>query len=598
MLAPNTILQSRYQIVRLLGQGGMGAVYEATDTRFGSQVALKEALVQSEALRRAFEREAKVLNGLRHAALPYVFDYFEEQARLFLVMQYIPGMDLAELLEIRGRPFDVDLVVSWADQLLGALEYLHTRTPAILHRDIKPRNLKLTPDGHIVLLDFGLVKGTVEQMTATGSVAAFTRAYAPYEQIAGKGTDARADLYSLGATLYHLLTGQPPLDAMWRVDAMLNHNADPLAPAAGRNPSVPEPISLTIASAMQLRREHRPESAAALREYLHAAVRASGPQVSAALPEIDRKSTPDITERQPTDRFVVTSTPTMFETSPQSGPDRATETDSRSFPPARPTEFEPSGGWARPLTDPITSPRQETGSRGIRLAVAAGALLLLIAAGGTAIALYLMREPQTLAPIAEAPTPAEAPKPARPANDPRLVLSYTFETIDGGRLRPDLAIPTGQPFRLRFRARSDLFVYMAAPAANGRMIALLTDRPGAAGVATNVVSAGKDLVFPGGTQLRVADGTTRFVVVVAKDRASVPAFFSGDALRTLEPGEVEATNALVTRSRDMTKVQQVTGIGDSVSVEWPEAAATGPVAFEVHVVGKAPAPGTKRPGGG
>src|SRR5262245_53618442 len=138
----------------------MGAGYEGIDERLGHKVALKQTLVVGEAGERAFEREARVLAGVRHPALPAVTDFFAEERGRFLVMQHIPGKTLAELAEERGGPFPVSAVLAWADELLAALEYLHGRQPQVLHRDIKPSNLKLTAEGEVVLLDFGLAKGS------------------------------------------------------------------------------------------------------------------------------------------------------------------------------------------------------------------------------------------------------------------------------------------------------------------------------------------------------------------------------------------------------------------------------------------------------
>src|SRR5687767_4596501 len=140
MLTTDTILQNRYRILRPLGRGGMGAVYEATDLRLSRTVALKETLVETDELRRAFEREARLLANLRHPALPKVLDHFGEGRGLFLVMEFIPGDDLGEMLEGKGSSFTSAEVLRWADQLLDAFEYLHRLDPPVLHRDIKPSN--------------------------------------------------------------------------------------------------------------------------------------------------------------------------------------------------------------------------------------------------------------------------------------------------------------------------------------------------------------------------------------------------------------------------------------------------------------------------
>jgi serine/threonine protein kinase len=277
MIAPNTLLQNRYLVLKQIGQGGMGAVYIATDQRFGSTVALKETFFTEESMRKAFEREARLLNHLRHPALPRVSDHFMEEEGQFLVMEYIAGDDLAEKLQERGGAFPPSEVLNWADQLLDALDYLHTQDPSVIHRDIKPQNLKLTPRNAIVLLDFGLAKGTpavqMSKMTATGSVFGYSRNYAPLEQIQGSGTDPRSDLYSLAATLYHLITGHTPPDAVTRATAVLNGQPDPLRPANEVHAQVMPAVAQVLSNAMALNASQRPQTATAMREALREAAR-------------------------------------------------------------------------------------------------------------------------------------------------------------------------------------------------------------------------------------------------------------------------------------------------------------------------------------
>ena len=146
-LVPDTVLQKRYRIVRQLGRGGMGAVYEAVDQRLGITVALKETLSSEASMRKQFEREARLLAGMQHPALPRVSDHFVEGNRAFLVMQFIAGVDLARIISEQPGPFPRDQVIAWADQLLDALIYLHARDPQVIHRDIKPHNLKTNCNG-------------------------------------------------------------------------------------------------------------------------------------------------------------------------------------------------------------------------------------------------------------------------------------------------------------------------------------------------------------------------------------------------------------------------------------------------------------------
>ena len=272
MLTPDTILQGRYRIVRQLGQGGMGAVYEALDQRLDTTVALKETLFTEERLRKQFEREARLLARLHHPALPRVSDHFSEGDGQVLVMQFIPGDDLSEMMNRKRGPFPADQVLTWADQLLDALDYLHTQDPQIVHRDIKPQNLKLTSRGQIILLDFGLAKGQagdISRVTTGASIFGYTPNYAPLEQIQGLGTDSRSDLYSLGATIYHLMTGVKPPDALTRAAALVNGQPDPLTPASIANPAIARDIDAVLSKAMAQSRDQRYATAADMRKALH-----------------------------------------------------------------------------------------------------------------------------------------------------------------------------------------------------------------------------------------------------------------------------------------------------------------------------------------
>jgi formylglycine-generating enzyme required for sulfatase activity/predicted Ser/Thr protein kinase len=274
MLSPNTILRDRYRIIHQLGKGGMGAVYQAMDENLSCVVAVKETFAANDEQRRAFRREAELLANLSHFALPRVMDHFNHGDGQFLVMQYVPGHDLSELLELREQPFSVAKVLGWADQLLDALEELHSSDPPIIHRDIKPANLKVTPKGKVLLLDFGLAKGFAGQMSTAAaesqgkSIYGYTPHYAPIEQMRGAGTDPRSDLYSLAATMWTLLTGKVPPDALSRVAEKEDGNADPLLSAHEINPGVPEPISKLLNRAMALNRNQRPATAAEMRNAL------------------------------------------------------------------------------------------------------------------------------------------------------------------------------------------------------------------------------------------------------------------------------------------------------------------------------------------
>lgn len=319
MLAPNTLLQGRYLILCPIGKGGMGTVYQATDTRLRCTVALKQTLLTDKAMRKAFEHEAQLLARLRHPSLPKVSDHFIEDIGQFLVMEFIPGDDLAVLMTRNGGKFPSNDVITWglrwADQLLDALDYLHTQSPPIIHQDIKPQNLKLTTKGHIILLDFGLARGAASQMVTvtarnTVYIGGFTPNYAPLEQIRGGGPNPHSDLYSLAATLYHLLTGIRPPDALSRAASLLNNQHDLLRPANELNPLVPPAIASVLHSALALNIADRPPSAAAMREALGDTSNPSQPCRSLIVATADGGQPASIVPRMSSASSHLTFTPT------------------------------------------------------------------------------------------------------------------------------------------------------------------------------------------------------------------------------------------------------------------------------------------------
>ena len=310
MLEPGAILQDRYKIVAPIGKGGMGSVYRARDLRLRTEVALKETLFSDDAYRRAFEHEAQILARLRHQALPRVIDHFMEGHGQFLVMEFIHGEDLGNQLVRLGQRFAtppaLPMILRWADQLLDALQYLHSRPLPVYHRDIKPKNLKLTPSYEIILLDFGLARGgmTVSIDPSAGTLApaqekkiyGFTPPYAPIEQMRDGEPDARSDLYSLAATIYHLLTASLPSDAMVRMAKLINGQPDPLRPIRDTAPHVPAPIAELFQRALAVTIDDRPRSAREMREEL-ARLRVLAPAVEllqhpAAAPQPESQPAP------------------------------------------------------------------------------------------------------------------------------------------------------------------------------------------------------------------------------------------------------------------------------------------------------------------
>lgn len=276
MLEPGMVLRDRYRITGLIGRGGMGAVYAADDIRLeGRKTAIKEISheffgplddMSQEQARLQFHREASVLARLDHPNLPKVSDYFSDDGRDYLVMDFVAGPDLRQLLEearSEGRFLDEATVLAWIKELGQALTYLHSQEPPILHRDIKPSNIKLTPDGRVKLVDFGLVKllAPDDSQTVTVLQGRGTVAYTPIEQYgADTGhTDVRSDIYSLGATLYHLLTGKQPLEAKQRF-----LNPGKLTVPRDVNPDISPHVERAILWAMEIHPSARPESVEAL----------------------------------------------------------------------------------------------------------------------------------------------------------------------------------------------------------------------------------------------------------------------------------------------------------------------------------------------
>ena len=402
MLSPETILQGRYRIIRQLGQGGMGAVYEALDQRLDTTVALKETLFTDERLRKQFEREARLLARLHHQALPRVSDHFNEGDGQFLVMQYVAGDDLSAMLVQRNGPFPQEEVLVWADQLCDALDYLHTQDPEIIHRDIKPQNLKLTARGQVVLLDFGLAKGysgPTSVVTTSASIFGYTPNYAPLEQVQGLGTDARSDIYALAATLFHLLTNVKPPDALSRAGALVNGQPDPLLPANKVAPQVSSAVANVLSKAMSQKRDDRFASAVLMREALRIASvagRELGDAVTGLATGAAGYSGANTVASDKATRLMGEQT-------------RAASSEAQTLLAADATKVRgaTSGGEVATVVRPANG-------RGSRVWLAAALLIVLIAGGAGGFYVYRARR-QALQAVAPAQTPTQ---PAAPSQSP------------------------------------------------------------------------------------------------------------------------------------------------------------------------------------
>lgn len=263
-LLPQSTLAGRYIIVRLLGKGGMGAVYLASDNRIaGKMWAVKEmsdaALLdphEKQAAIHAFQSEANLLASLDHPNIPKVVDSFGEAGKYYLVMDFVPGKTLEKMLEEQGASFSEQQAAEWGVQLCDVLDYLHSRQPPVIFRDLKPGNVILQPDGAVKLIDFGIAR--LFKPGRRGDTTLFgTPGFAAPEQHGRAQTDGRSDLYSLGVLLHHLTTGHEPA-------------ADPfnLPPVRRLNPRLSTRFEGIVARATAFQTQSRFQSAPSMRQAL------------------------------------------------------------------------------------------------------------------------------------------------------------------------------------------------------------------------------------------------------------------------------------------------------------------------------------------
>src|SRR5260370_18714407 len=265
-LAPQSILHQRYLIVGYAGRGGMSAVYQAVDTKSGNHhVAIKEMSqghLSTNELAEAtarFQQEADLLGSLHHPNLPPIYDGFSEDGRSYLVMEYIDGKTLLQMLkDSGGRPLPVAQVLDYAIQLCDVLIYLHSHHPPIIFRDLKPTNVMVKGNGHVVLIDFGIAR-LFKEGQAQDTVFLGSPGYAPPEQHGTAQTNPRSDLYSLGATLHCCLTGRDPF-----------HASDRFAfpPVQQMNPLVPIDLDQLIQRLLSMDERQRPASALEVQQTL------------------------------------------------------------------------------------------------------------------------------------------------------------------------------------------------------------------------------------------------------------------------------------------------------------------------------------------
>jgi serine/threonine protein kinase len=264
-LAPGVILRGHYRVESLIGSGGYATVYKVLDLISHLTRAMKEVVDPDTAIREQFSLEAQLLMTSNHSNIPHGYDHFEENGRAYLVMDYIEGKDLEQLLTASlaqtGYPVDEAQALRWILPICEALEFMHTRVTPIIHRDIKPANIKLNAQGVPILIDFGLAK--LARLGPTNQAAqGVTPGYAPPEQYLAQGkTDARSDIYGVGATLYTLVTGREPAEAPHRLLAEAGNTGQSLIPVKFLNHIISDGTVRLIECAMDISASQRQQSA-------------------------------------------------------------------------------------------------------------------------------------------------------------------------------------------------------------------------------------------------------------------------------------------------------------------------------------------------
>jgi formylglycine-generating enzyme required for sulfatase activity len=288
MLTSGAVLQGRYRIIRQIGGGGQALVYLAEDTNLGGLRAIKELTPdpnaspqERQAAYDQFQREAQILAVLNHPNLVQVWGHFRVGDKAYLIMDYIDGQTLEEIMDQSLRFLPEAAVLRWAGQLCDVLDYLHQQRPSVIFRDLKPSNVMLDRSDTVKLIDFGIIRLFKTGQTAD-TVSMGTPGYAPLEQHGRGQTDARSDIYALGATLYHLLTRREPEPAP---DRALPGQPDPLQPARVHNPRIRPSTEAVLAKAMAVNPNHRFQSAQEMKRALMGARSApSAPTPTVTIP--------------------------------------------------------------------------------------------------------------------------------------------------------------------------------------------------------------------------------------------------------------------------------------------------------------------------
>lgn len=474
MLTNGKRLDGRYVVREQIGGGGFGAVFLAEDTRFSGKnlVAIKQILQNNPQVAKSFRREADLLYNLSHTNLPKVTNCFQEDNANYIVMDYISGEDLAQKL-VKGKRFSVEEVLKIADKVLDALEYLHSVT--IFHRDIKPHNIKIDETGKIYLLDFGTAKGTFDETTLTQnvgqSITGFTPFYAPLEQVLRvdpnsflllqstdsphlaefleKKTDERSDIYSLGATIFHLLTRLSPEKATstFRAFSIWSGKGDPLPAIRELNGEVSTEMANVINRSLALEPENRFQTSAEFRNALKNMESAQG-------------NTAEVVNYSTEQTVVLNTAEPVVETQLVSEPIQQTQMSREPVDFAGKKEVAPVS--LAPLPQ-IETPRQSSSS-GAKIGLFAGIAVLLVALIGAGAWFGLRNTAEK--------TPNQ---PETSANSRALSYSLLVQKMRDGKKYQDPFESSGQEifengyeFQMRFTPPDNGYFYVFAEGLNDK----------------------------------------------------------------------------------------------------------------------------------
>ncbi|MBI4851778.1 MAG: protein kinase [Acidobacteria bacterium] len=559
MLSNDSLLYNRYKIVRLLAKGGMGAVYEAKDTRLGDTlVAVKETFFSDDKMREAFQSEAILLAKLRHSGLPRVMDHFSEGEGQFLVMEFIEGTDLSEVLNASAGKLTPTDVYDWMAQILNTLGYLHAFDPPIIHRDIKPANIKLTPQGQVILLDFGLAKNQANSL-----VSGYTVHYAAPEQMTGAGTDARSDLYSLAATVYHLLTGNPPNDTMSRVIALNDSKGDPLKPVNKLNESIPQEIADLLARAMSLDKTQRFLNAAEMFQALNKAVtlderRVSEAKITGAFPKVsaqtsklsssnteihNSKADTDPGKNTHSNNKVKTNPGNNSEPKTSAGTSDANATaniDSKAKINSNPNP-DSTANKTQTNNDVVNS-SEGVKAKSNTAIIGVGAILLVIVLSVLGYQFLFNNDKNpTNNPVTASPSPIA--KAVKEIN----AIEFYMETDNGKQLTGAKPFFLGkdQRFRFHFSPKERGYLYIISPSENN-FTTMLTKQPiPETGLESNLVEAGTTLTFPSKGWLRTLGAGYYWTIIFSDKPLEKPKFLAAQAGKQLNEAEQKELEEMV-----------------------------------------------------